>query len=65
MHLKCNEILAFPSLKVYYCRFQVIFQHAVPKLVANLPMDRFPNEQNFDLDKSRQKFHHSLKERQK
>jgi hypothetical protein len=25
-------------------------------------MDLFPNEQNFDLDKSRQKFHHSLKE---
>ena len=26
-----------------------------------LVMDLFPNEQNFDLDKSRQKFHHSLK----
>ena len=25
----------------------------------------FPNEQNFDLDKSRQKFHHSLKEHHK
>jgi hypothetical protein len=25
-------------------------------------MDLFPNEQNFDLDKSRQKFYHSLKE---
>jgi hypothetical protein len=25
-------------------------------------MDLFPNEQNFDLGKSRQKFHHSLKE---
>jgi hypothetical protein len=25
-------------------------------------MDLFPNEQNFDLDKSRQKFHHSLKD---
>jgi hypothetical protein len=24
-------------------------------------VDLFPNEQNFDLDKSRQKFHHSLK----
>jgi hypothetical protein len=24
-------------------------------------MDLFPNEQNFDLDESRQKFHHSLK----
>ena len=24
-------------------------------------MDLFPNEQNLDLDKSRQKFHHSLK----
>jgi hypothetical protein len=26
------------------------------------PMDLFPNEQNFDLDKSGQTFHHSLKE---
>jgi hypothetical protein len=25
-------------------------------------MDLFPNEQNFDLDKSRQTLHHSLKE---
>jgi hypothetical protein len=28
-------------------------------------MDLFPNERNFDLDKSRQKFHHSLKEHHK
>jgi hypothetical protein len=28
-------------------------------------MDLFPNEQNFDLDKSRQTFHHSLEEHQK
>ena len=28
-------------------------------------MDLFPNEQNFDLDKSRQNFHHSLKEHHK
>jgi hypothetical protein len=28
-------------------------------------MDLFPNEQNFDLDKSRQKVHHSLKEHHK
>ena len=42
-------------------------------LVSNTPvekssttiMDLFPNEQNFDLDKSRQKFHHSLKEHHK
>jgi hypothetical protein len=27
-----------------------------------VPMDLFPNEQNFDLDKPRQKFHRSLKE---
>jgi hypothetical protein len=30
-----------------------------------LEMDLFLNEQNFDLDKSRQKFHHSLKEHYK
>jgi hypothetical protein len=29
------------------------------------PNDLLPNEQNFDLDKSRQKFHHSLKEHHK
>jgi hypothetical protein len=28
-------------------------------------MDQLPNEQNFDLDKSRRKFHHSLKEHHK
>jgi hypothetical protein len=28
-------------------------------------MDLLPNEQNFALDKSRQKFHHSLKEHHK
>jgi hypothetical protein len=27
-----------------------------------VPMDLLPNEHNFDLDKSRQKFHHNLKE---
>ena len=33
--------------------------------VNNILMDLFPNEQNFDLDKSREKFHHSLKEHHK
>jgi hypothetical protein len=28
-------------------------------------MELLPNEHNFDLDKSRQKFHHSLKEHHK
>jgi hypothetical protein len=28
-------------------------------------MDLLPNKQNFDLDKCRQKFHHSLKEHHK
>jgi hypothetical protein len=28
-------------------------------------MDLFPNEQNFDLDKSRQNFYHGLKEHRK
>jgi hypothetical protein len=28
-------------------------------------MDLLPNNQNFDLNKSRQKFHHSLKEHHK
>ena len=33
--------------------------------VNNILMDLFPNEQNFDLDKSREKFHHGLKEHHK
>ena len=33
--------------------------------VYPIGMDLFPNEQNFDLDKSRQKFYHSLKEHHK
>ena len=39
----------------------------MPRLITwpRLPMDLFPNEQNFDLDKSRQTFHHSLKEHKK
>ena len=32
---------------------------------APYSMDLFPNEQNFDLDKSRKTFHHSLKEHHK
>jgi hypothetical protein len=32
---------------------------------ARSTMDLFPNEQNFDPDKSRQKFYHSLKEHHK
>jgi hypothetical protein len=32
---------------------------------SKLRMHLLPNEQNFDLDKSRHKFHHSLKERHK
>jgi hypothetical protein len=28
-------------------------------------MDLFPNEQNFDLDKYRERFYHNLKEYQK
>jgi hypothetical protein len=31
----------------------------------DLAVDLFPNEQNFDLDKSKQKFHHSLNEHHK
>jgi hypothetical protein len=34
-------------------------------VVVMLGMDLFPNEPNVDLDKSRQSFHHSLKEHRK
>jgi hypothetical protein len=33
--------------------------------ILGTQMDLFPNKQNFDLDKSRHKFHHSLKEHHK
>jgi hypothetical protein len=35
------------------------------KVTADASIDLLPNEQNFDLDKSRQKFHHNLKEHHK
>ena len=34
-------------------------------LLEPYTLDLLPNEQNFDLDKSRQKCHHSLKEHRK
>jgi hypothetical protein len=34
-------------------------------MISYISMDLLPNEQNFDLDKSRQRFHHSLKEHHK
>jgi hypothetical protein len=34
-----------------------------PQFVPNGPI--FPNEQNFDLDKCRQRFYHSFKEHKK
>jgi hypothetical protein len=39
----------------------------LPKNLRNYGtwMDLLPNEQNFDLDKSRQKFYHGLKEHHK
>jgi hypothetical protein len=43
----------------HYCLQSCSFE------VLRNEMDLFPNEQNFDLDKSRQTFHHSLKEHHK
>ena len=40
-------------------------QNTTTKTASMAVMDLFPNEQNFDLDKSRKKFHHSLKEHYK
>jgi hypothetical protein len=37
----------------------------LPLIITNSAMDLFPNKQNFDLDKFRQTFHHSLKEHHK
>jgi hypothetical protein len=41
---------------------QAILKYIVMYVIE---MDLFPNEQNFDLDNSRQKFHHNLKEHHK
>jgi hypothetical protein len=56
MHLKFKEILAFSSLKVYYCSFHVTFQHAVPKLVANLPIMLSSSEVGRELRNEVRKF---------
>jgi hypothetical protein len=37
----------------------------VSNSLVSCAMDLFPNEQNFDPDKSRQKFHHSVEEHHK
>jgi hypothetical protein len=52
---RISEFLAPDNADIYGARWT---QHAD----INGPI---PNEQNFDLDKSRQKFHHSLKEHHK
>ena len=59
-YLHANKPLRFCPLKSRFRLREVSAQRNLAKL-----MDLFPNEQNFDLDKSRQKFHHSLKEHHK
>jgi hypothetical protein len=56
-----------------YMQYRRLCKYAIYRLCKYLSenttylcaMDLFPNEQNFDLDKSIQKFHHSLKEHHK
>jgi hypothetical protein len=67
----------FSLLKVYQKRIMEDYEGAIvpnacqrfsylnSERLTAIPKDLFPNEQNFDLDKSRQTFHHSLKEHHK
>ena len=60
VHMRVHILRAFITyLLVHIHQKQKITQEITVK------MDLFHNEQNFDLDKSRQKFHHSLKEHHK
>ena len=53
------------KLIVWFCRWKILTSVNLYTFVR-ATMDLFPiNEQNFDLDKSGQKFHHSLKEHHK
>ena len=45
--------------------FNILYKQCKFYVFTLILLDLFPNEQNFDLDKSRQKFHHSLKEHHK
>jgi hypothetical protein len=58
MAIDFNTVLSW-HIYIVYTKMCYVF---VRVLVL---MDLFPNEQNFDLDKSRQTFHHSLKEHHK
>jgi hypothetical protein len=44
---------------------QIVHQGNMPDLANSWSVDLLPNNQNFDLNKSKQKFHHSLKEHHK
>jgi hypothetical protein len=37
-HIHENRMCVYMFMHTCYCRFQVTFQHAVPKFVANLPI---------------------------
>jgi hypothetical protein len=52
-------------LYVFYCRFHVTFQRAVPKFVANLPIDNSHYRLILKLGKEMQINHHSYKEHTK
>jgi hypothetical protein len=50
----------FDCFSDFYFHYKILVM-----LDVSSKMDLFPNEQNFDLNKSGQKFHHSLKEHHK
>jgi hypothetical protein len=53
----------FKTINVFCKKIPVVLPKRKRDETVNGPI--FPNEQNFDLNKSRQKFHHSLKEHHK
>jgi hypothetical protein len=63
--------MSWTTVSLYLCWVELDNCLSVAQLVRARQLslcssvDLFPNEQNFDLDKSRQKFHHSLKEHHK
>ena len=56
-------LLCYLALKEYEGLGQCLWQRAA--VIACFTIDHLRNRQNFDLNKSRQKFHHSLKEHHK
>ena len=58
----CHSVILYCFYNSAHATDQTLFSFTFRGQVS---MDLLPNEQNFDLDTSRQKCHHSLKEHHK